>query len=250
MVSCSLSVDLTDLFWGGADLDVHEGRCVGLHCHTPGVQSVAVTDMFFEVVDEEMVDLTLPRRRPQTPNRRTQRIGDRDGWVCGICQWPVDPDRWLWRELTGIRVQDDLLSPEVDHLLPKQRRGVDGDENCQIAHAACNRHKHYDPQLPVGEARRYLVQRRRDDAWAWETGERPLRWFRLEEPRRRTGIDEMSRRRRSLLRVFGALGEEVVYDAASSVPEIEASLVLARRWGMDNSRAVSLPSVVRRGDED
>src|SRR6266576_4372447 len=99
-----------------------------------------------------------------------RRVGQRDGWVCGICRWPVDPDRWRWHGLDGVHHQADLLRPEVDHCLPKGRGGSLLDDNCQIAHVACNRHKYVDRQMSVDLARLYLVNRRREDALEWELG--------------------------------------------------------------------------------
>jgi hypothetical protein len=41
------------------------------------------------------------------------------------------------------------------------------------------------------------------------------------------------------LRLFGRLCQEVLDDPASTVPEIEAVLVLARRWPMENTEQLA-----------
>jgi hypothetical protein len=119
--------------------------------------------------------------RPSSAAVRRTRIGDRDGWICGICRWPVDRDRSAWRKLNRVEHQRDPLSAEVDHITPKDRGGSDADDNLQIAHAACNRHKHYDEQLAPEGARAYLVQRRLEDVREWEGGDQSRRWRYLQE---------------------------------------------------------------------
>jgi hypothetical protein len=58
-------------------------------------------------------------------------VGDRDGWVCGVCEEPVD------RTLE----YPDLLSPSLDHVVPLSRLGPHTYENCQISHLLCNMDK-------------------------------------------------------------------------------------------------------------
>ena len=55
-------------------------------------------------------------------------IYERDGWVCHLCDEPVD------------RVADfnDDFAPSLDHLLPRSRGGSDEPENLKTAHRLCN----------------------------------------------------------------------------------------------------------------
>lgn len=58
-------------------------------------------------------------------------IGQRDGWICGICRQQVDQ---------GLRVPD-LLAPTVDHVVPVSRGGIHRLDNVQLAHFICNAEK-------------------------------------------------------------------------------------------------------------
>jgi hypothetical protein len=40
----------------------------------------------FEFAGEDEIDLSAWTKRPGPPNRQVERIGDRDGWRCGICR--------------------------------------------------------------------------------------------------------------------------------------------------------------------
>lgn len=55
-------------------------------------------------------------------------IGDRDGWICGICQDRVDR-RY---------VSPDPASPSVDHIVPVELGGPDTLDNVRITHLFCN----------------------------------------------------------------------------------------------------------------
>lgn len=55
-------------------------------------------------------------------------IFERDGWCCGICHDPVDPDaepRSPW-------------SASVDHIVPRSRGGDESLGNLRLAHLQCN----------------------------------------------------------------------------------------------------------------
>jgi hypothetical protein len=65
-------------------------------------------------------------------------IGDRDGWVCGICQ---DPGRLA--DPAAERL--DQLVAVVDHVLPPGRGGTRTRDNVQIAHRFCNSQKSDGP---------------------------------------------------------------------------------------------------------
>jgi hypothetical protein len=69
-----------------------------------------------------------------------RRIGERCGWVCGICGESIDP---LLR-------YPDPASRSVDHTLPTQYGGGEEEGNLRIAHLCCNTR----------------------DGWAWHIGER------------------------------------------------------------------------------
>lgn len=56
------------------------------------------------------------------------KLGERDGWVCGLCARPVDQT---------VRYPD-LLSPSIDHITPLARGGTHTWDNVQIAHYRCN----------------------------------------------------------------------------------------------------------------
>ena len=57
-----------------------------------------------------------------------QEIFARDGWVCGICDEPVDPD---------LRAPDPK-SASIDHVVPLSLGGDDTPANVRLAHLGCN----------------------------------------------------------------------------------------------------------------
>ena len=111
------------------------------------------------------------------------RLGDRDGWICGICR---DPARPVHKPLIAVELTFDLLEPEtilpgdpdwalelveepepwrppydplaphVDHIVPRSHGGTDDDSNLQISHARCNLLKHDDAQPSSEYARAVL----------------------------------------------------------------------------------------------
>jgi hypothetical protein len=67
----------------------------------------------------------------QVESFTTAEIGDRDGWLCGICQdiaRPVDPDPDAPR----------ALSPSIDHIVPVSAGGRHARSNVRITHLWCN----------------------------------------------------------------------------------------------------------------
>lgn len=70
----------------------------------------------------------LTRGAPDAEKFDYREIYDRDGWVCGICSEPVDPDL-AW---------PDPLSVSLDHVIPVSRGGRHVRENAQCAHLTCN----------------------------------------------------------------------------------------------------------------
>jgi 5-methylcytosine-specific restriction endonuclease McrA len=55
-------------------------------------------------------------------------IADRDGWVCGLCLGPIDPN------IRG----DRFRQATVDHILPLSQGGRHYFDNVQLAHWTCN----------------------------------------------------------------------------------------------------------------
>lgn len=118
---------------------------------------------------------------PKNRGRDLIRIGDRDGWVCGICRDPARPvhrppgavtisasDLTLedvpagaladesWEDVEPATRRYDPLAASVDHILPKFRGGTDDDGNLQITHLRCNLLKHDRAQPPPEYARARL----------------------------------------------------------------------------------------------
>jgi hypothetical protein len=58
-------------------------------------------------------------------------IYQRDEWVCGICQHPID---------ANVKCPD-AQSPSIDHIIPIARGGTHERGNVQAAHLGCNVHK-------------------------------------------------------------------------------------------------------------
>lgn len=57
-----------------------------------------------------------------------REVFDRDGWICGLCAEPVDPElRW-----------PDPLSVSLDHVIPLSRGGSHSRANTQCSHLRCN----------------------------------------------------------------------------------------------------------------
>jgi hypothetical protein len=118
---------------------------------------------------------------PKNRSRDLIRIGDRDGWVCGICRDPARPvhrplgavtilasDLILedvpggtqtgepWEDAEPATRRYDPLAASIDHILPRSRGGTDDDGNLQITHLRCNLLKHDQAQPPPGYARARL----------------------------------------------------------------------------------------------
>ena len=55
-------------------------------------------------------------------------IFERDGWVCGICHEPIDPEvKW-----------PDPMSKSLDHIIPISEGGVHTRANVRASHLGCN----------------------------------------------------------------------------------------------------------------
>lgn len=55
-------------------------------------------------------------------------IFDRDGWACGICELPVDPE---------LR-HPDRMSASLDHVQPLSLGGTHTRDNVRCSHLTCN----------------------------------------------------------------------------------------------------------------
>ena len=118
---------------------------------------------------------------PRNRSRDLTRIGDRDGWVCGICRDPARPVRRPhgavtisvsdliledvpaeaqavepWEDAEPATRRYDPLAASIDHILPRSRGGTDDDGNLQITHLRCNLLKHDQAQPPPEYARARL----------------------------------------------------------------------------------------------
>ncbi len=112
----------------------------------------------------------------------TEEIGERDGWICGVCRDPVDPTL----------EHPHPLSPSKDHIVPIALGGTDTGDNMWITHWGCNHERNASPIPPVHEAKarlaRRVVREQERDAWS---------------PRRGWGPDEQLHRERSGVAVGG-----------------------------------------------
>jgi HNH endonuclease len=118
---------------------------------------------------------------PRNRSRDLIRVGDRDGWVCGICR---DTARLVHRPLGAVTIlasdltledvpggaqadeawedvelttrRYDPLAASIDHIVPKSRGGTDDDGNLQITHLRCNLLKHDQAQPSPEYARARL----------------------------------------------------------------------------------------------
>lgn len=59
---------------------------------------------------------------------RRRAIFERDGYICQVCARPTSPEYHY----------TDLLSPTVDHILPRSKGGGDDPSNLRTAHMICN----------------------------------------------------------------------------------------------------------------
>ncbi|MFI5819304.1 HNH endonuclease [Streptomyces rishiriensis] len=82
----------------------------------------------------------------------TEEIGERDGWVCGLCQDPVDQ---AYRH-------PDPRSPSIDHVRTIAAGGADTKKNVRLTHWGCNHERNANTPLGTveeAEARRAVLLR-------------------------------------------------------------------------------------------
>lgn len=70
-------------------------------------------------------------------------IFDRDGWVCQVCNMPVD----------RLLPQTHPLGPTIDHVIPICQGGPDRAENVQLAHRRCNQRREHGPRSTRKQAK-------------------------------------------------------------------------------------------------
>lgn len=103
---------------------------------------------------ESNPERTLENYRRGTERRRARKknlpyedidwreVGDRDGWICGICSEPVDPNE----PTSNFRSGDGYnpKGPSLDHIIPYAHPDCPGHiwSNVQISHHRCNLQKH------------------------------------------------------------------------------------------------------------
>lgn len=69
---------------------------------------------------------------------RVEDLAERDGWVCWLCEQPIDPDAVLGAPQRA----------SIDHVVPKSRGGPTEPANLRLAHARCNGERGNDlPEL-------------------------------------------------------------------------------------------------------
>ncbi|MFE7869749.1 HNH endonuclease [Micromonospora humida] len=68
------------------------------------------------------------QRRSDAEDVDRDRVGERDGWRCGICH----------RKVNRRRAYPDPLSPSLDHVVPISRGGPHTYANTRITHLRCN----------------------------------------------------------------------------------------------------------------
>lgn len=73
--------------------------------------------------------------------KRIKRIGDRDGWICWICQGPIDPQKR----------NNAHYGPSIDHVIRRADGGSGDDSNLKIAHRKCNSERHTPPKKKKGK---------------------------------------------------------------------------------------------------
>ena len=66
-------------------------------------------------------------------------LGERDAWVCHLCNWVVDQSAGTWKNRNGAT---------VDHLIPRSKGGSDEWDNVRLAHYGCN-HDRSDTDLEL-----------------------------------------------------------------------------------------------------
>lgn len=121
------------------------GKCLG-HQRAEGRAQMSSADVPTPRRSEAKRAQERRRRERIRSNGSVERftaeeIGDRDGWVCGLCRDPVDqayqyPDR---------------RSPSIDHVRTVTADGTDTRDNVRLTHWGCNHERNADTPLETVE---------------------------------------------------------------------------------------------------
>jgi hypothetical protein len=168
-------------------------------------------------------------------------IGDRDRWVCGICQdqeRPVDPRAGAPR----------ALSPSIDHVIPLTAGGAHTRANVRIAHLCCNLEKNAgpapDPEYIRAALARLLdgtpvpeeLHRRRYSPWTWPARPRIEYMIALYIAAGRVAADPRcgdpaSRLRDAAVRQFGDQADAAIQRGLEWIAEVTARRApIDSRW--------------------
>ena len=80
------------------------------------------------------IDNNRRRGAARADRYRKREIAIRDGWLCHLCGGSVEPSLWGH--------QRHPESPNIDHIIPISRGGLDIATNVKLAHRVCNLRKH------------------------------------------------------------------------------------------------------------
>lgn len=124
----------------------HEsGTCAAAECDRP-VRAKALCNKHYKA--QLRLEGRLPTKTPWTDERRDAwhrrrallleastgepvilaEIAERDAWVCGLCERPVDAEL----------AYPDPMSKSLDHIVPLTKGGEHDPSNAQLAHLRCN----------------------------------------------------------------------------------------------------------------
>lgn len=91
------------------------------------------------------------RDRPHDRYTR-EGIGERDGWICGLCDDPID----------RARLYPDPRAPSVDHIRHLSNDGTDTLDNVRITHWGCNHERNSFEEMTTLEdaqrAKQFLIE--------------------------------------------------------------------------------------------
>jgi len=96
----------------------------GSYCSKPECESARNRERQRRYMHERRARLLGNESEPFDP----REVYERDGWICGICDLPVDPD------LTC----PDPRSVSLDHIVPVSLHGPHTRENTRCSHLGCN----------------------------------------------------------------------------------------------------------------
>ena len=77
-------------------------------------------------------------------------IGNRDGWICGLCKLTIDPN---------LTVYESDWAAVIDHVIPRWAGGSNDTNNLRITHYECNRLKNKHKQFALSQEQLATVNR-------------------------------------------------------------------------------------------